>query len=225
MFNDDSTPIKDNWRRLAHPTAQFVQGEVKANIFDWSTGIFKLSFVPRDETACSFDGPDALIVWPWTWWAYINITSQPKIIVEPNDAAEVVEAKIGLTSVVKYAVSVKKSNNRTKPAAVNITLAFVNFQNIDLLPVVEEASVIGPWWAGLAWPGSIVLFLIIACRCCIPCQRSRPPKSDEFGAPQSNADKGCECSAVQCASNEDKDEDMLGSERVALIGHKGNDGL
>ena len=42
------------------------------------------------EEDCS-QAPDAIIMWPWTWWAYIGVIKQPHVIVVPAKAANVTE--------------------------------------------------------------------------------------------------------------------------------------
>jgi len=174
MFSWDGTPIKEHWRRLAHPSAQYVRGEVLANIFDFTVGTFNLTFVPT-LSQCGHQGPDATIVWPWTWWAYINITSIPKIQVTPRGAAEVselLESDLGFASpVLRFGVHV-----RSRTAPITVTLSFMNFKNIDLQPEQPEPSVFGPWYQGLGWPCFLFLvavlhFALLACccrRCCLP---------------------------------------------------------
>lgn len=193
MFHDDGTPIKAYWRRLAHPSAQFVRGEVLANIFDFTVGTFNLTFVPSSD--CHAPGPDAIIVWPWTWWAYINITSMPKIRTSPPDAAIVREYAGGsegfATPVVRFAVQVLQWDQ-----AITVTLSFLNFRNMDLVPEAPEPSVFGPWYQGTGWLGAGALAAaavlrvltcccgrrgrcgasLCCCCCCCCCRELRPGK-------------------------------------------------
>lgn len=173
MFHEDGTPIKEYWRRLAHPSAQFVRGEVLANIFDFTVGTFNLTFVPSFD--CRMEGPDAIIVWPWTWWAYINVTSMPRIHVSPLDSA-IVQEYVGpsegyATPVVRFSVQALRRDQ-----VVTVTLSFVNFKNVDLVPEPEEPSVFGPWYQGLGWllvagliSAAFVRFLSCCCRRCCCC--------------------------------------------------------
>lgn len=173
MFHEDGTPIRTQWRRLSHPSGQFVYGDVQANIFDFTKGTFNLTFIPDQD--CPESGPDATIVWPWAWWAYINITSQPTIAVIPEGAAEVEEApQGGIAPVVKFEVRVL----RRVRAPITVTLSFMNFVNIDLVPEQPEPTfAVGPWWAGLGWPLVAVLFVLLPAavvgwccyRCCCRC--------------------------------------------------------
>mmetsp|Transcript_101885 Transcript_101885/g.263311 ORF Transcript_101885/g.263311 Transcript_101885/m.263311 type:complete len:847 (-) Transcript_101885:110-2650(-) len=184
MFHRDGTPIKAHWRRLAHPSAQFVNGEVLANIFDFTVGTFNLTFIPA--ASCRHQDNDATIIWPWTWWAYINITSMPRIHVSPKGAAHVAElvqpSQAYTSPVLRFGVRVV---NRPPPATrstpITVTLSFVNFKNIDLLPEQPEPTVFGPWYQGLGWPvflSSVLLLqgaLLVCCcrRCCFPAQKYR----------------------------------------------------
>lgn len=187
MFHADSTPIKNHWRRLAHPTAQLVYGDILANIFDFTTGVFNFTFVPYSFDDCSnaTQGMDAVIVWPWTWWAYINITSQPRIFVTPPGAARVFEAPQGSTTpVVRFAVSVER-----RDVPITVVLAFANFQNMDLAPRKNELGVAGPWWAGLGWPLALAILVsvlialnVICCKKCC-CSPSRSTVNTPFPMP------------------------------------------
>lgn len=179
MFHRDSTPLKTQWRRLAHPSAQFVYGEIVANIFDFTTGIFNLTFIPYPSDCVNASaGTDAIIVWPWTWWSYINITSQPGILVNPPTAAEVFEAPQGsATPVVRFAVSVLQ-----RDVTITVTLRFQNFVNMDLVKEEPEPTIHGPWWAGLGW--ALLAALPVGCAfglnlcCCYFCcryHRSKKP--------------------------------------------------
>jgi len=173
MFYSDGTPIKEYWRRLAHPSAQFVRGEVIANIFDFTVGTFNLTFLPSFD--CRMQGPDAIIVWPWTWWAYINVTSMPRIRVSPPDAA-LVKEYVGpsegfATPVVRFGVQALR-----RDLLVTVTLSFVNFKNVDLIPEPQEPTVFGPWYQGLGWMMIVLLLLAIklrliafCCKCCCCC--------------------------------------------------------
>jgi hypothetical protein len=192
MFHKDSTPIKNNWRKLSHPTAQFVNGEVLSNIFDFTTGSFNLTFIPA--AGCSSNrSAAALIVWPWTWWSYINITSQPRIMVYPPGAAIVEEApQGGLVPVVHFAVRLPASlrpvnvalrgnasmsiGHKMEFRPVSVILSFMNFKNIDLNPEEQEPEMHKPstWWAGLGWPLLIAITVVLpvaaCCSCCYACK-------------------------------------------------------
>mmetsp|Transcript_53698 Transcript_53698/g.120591 ORF Transcript_53698/g.120591 Transcript_53698/m.120591 type:complete len:1033 (-) Transcript_53698:127-3225(-) len=174
MFLGEDTPIKGRWRRLSHPSAQQVHGEVVANIFDFTHGAFNLTFVPT-RTACNRDGHDAIIKWPWTWWAYLNVTSEPKVKVEPAGAAASVhqttcpESEINAAlegTLTCYGVDAHWRNG----TQITITLAFEGFTCIDIIePPKEPAVSQAPWWGGLGWPMLLLTSVFCFSWCCLRC--------------------------------------------------------
>jgi len=228
MFHSDGTPIKSHWRRLAHPSAQFVRGEVLANIFDFTVGTFNLTFVP--STDCDLEGPDAVIVWPWTWWAYINITSLPQIDIAPSEAAVVHELAQGgqgfATPVVRFAVQALRRDK-----VITVTLSFVNFKNIDLIPEEPEPTVFGPWYQGLAWP-VVVFFLLLTqaivffyccrfccCCCCAPgWYDGNDISTDDTHLAAIDVDALRSCRSAECGS---RCRSLLGWMQSKAMGGKG----
>jgi len=172
MFLGD-TPIKGRWRRLSHPSAQRVHGEVVANIFDFTHGAFNLTFVPT-HTACNTDGHDAIIKWPWTWWAYLNVTAEPKVKVHPAGAASVAETTCPdsdlnsnlLGTISCYGVNAHWRNG----SQITISLAFEGFTCIDIIEPPKEPPVSqAPWWGGLGWPMLLLSAVFCFSWSCLRC--------------------------------------------------------
>eukprot|EP00403_Amphidinium_massartii_P023954 CAMPEP_0178401098 /NCGR_PEP_ID=MMETSP0689_2-20121128/16128_1 /TAXON_ID=160604 /ORGANISM="Amphidinium massartii, Strain CS-259" /LENGTH=1272 /DNA_ID=CAMNT_0020021911 /DNA_START=11 /DNA_END=3829 /DNA_ORIENTATION=- len=231
MFNGDE-PIKERWRRLAHPSAQDIRGQVVANIFDFTYGTFNLTFVPTSE-ACGGVEHDALIKWPFTWWMYINISESPIIHVHPPGSADVLQVAcpfgyetIGMLC---YGVDAVWRN----ASEITVTLAFEGFKCVDLLEQPKEPELSAPWWGGLGWPVLGLLSLLCFSWCCLRCGAFLQSSKGKAAVHSCIAQSSCELEEGNPCGGEGPPNPRIpvsvvraqsGEERVPLIhaAHNGN---
>jgi endoglycosylceramidase len=172
FFNEDGTPSLEQWRSVAHPSAQHVRGQILANVLRVDYGVFNLTFLP---TAAPCDGTDldAVIVWPHTWWH--GSAEWPNITLKPRGAARVSRLPRSISPhVASFGVHVLD-----RSTAITVILA-ADFWRRPLPspgPSEPPSMTLAPWWGGLGWPLLVVLALLVlvyACaRCCCWCCRQR----------------------------------------------------